>query len=163
MKCIRFFGISLFVSLFVLSCSQNGDIKEIRDFKDGKWPISKKEVFTFEIKDTSVEYQMNYLIRNAVSYPYYNLYLNQVLKGPSGEVVSSSMDEVILFEEKTGKPYGDGLGDMFDHRIKSPKYRNFRFPKPGKYKWVISHNMRPDPLLGILSAGIEVVPVTAEK
>ncbi len=160
MKFVTF--IPLILCLCVFSCTNNGEIKEIRDFKDGKWPVSKKEVFSFDIKDISREYQMNFLIRNSVSYPYYNLYLNQVLTGPSGEVLSSSMDEVILFEEKTGKPYGDGLGDIFDHRIKAPKYRNFRFPKPGKYKWVISHNMRPDPLNGILSAGIEIVPEKAK-
>jgi gliding motility-associated lipoprotein GldH len=161
MKFFRLLSIPVFLSLFVFSCANNnGEVKEIRDLKDGKWAIAKKEVFNFEIKDISKVYEMNYLVRNSISYPYYNLYLNQVLTGPSGEVVSSSMDEVILFEEKTGKPFGDGLGDIFDHRMQAPKYKNFRFPKPGKYKWVISHNMRPDPLTNILSIGIEITPET---
>lgn len=147
----------LLIFSFLMACTGSSDLKEIRDFKNSEWFIAKKETFVFDVKDASKTYEFNYLVRNSISYPYYNLYLNQTLTDPTGKIVANSMDEVILFNEKTGKPYGDGLGDIFDNRIAAPKYKNFKFPKPGKYKWTIGHNMRPDPLTGIMSIGAEII------
>ncbi|MCP9770623.1 gliding motility lipoprotein GldH [Lacihabitans sp. LS3-19] len=147
----------LVVFSLLMSCKGSSDLKEIRDFKNSEWFIGKKQSFSFEIKDANKAYNFNYLVRNTIGYPYYNLYLNQVLTDSSGKVLVNSMDEVILFNQKTGKPYGDGLGDIFDNRIAAPKLQNYKFPKPGKYKWTLSHNMRPDPLTDIMSIGAEVL------
>ncbi len=147
------------VSAFILisACKGSTDFKEIRDLKNSEWTIAKKEVFEFEIKDTVSTYKVNYLIRNAVSYPYYNLYLSYSLLEPTQKQMSNAMDEVILFNQKTGKPYGDGLGDIFDNRVAAPKLQAVKFSKVGKYKIKIGHNMRPDPLTGIMSIGVEVI------
>ena len=141
----------------LLACQGSSDLKEIREFKNSEWFIAKKQTFEFEVKDIQKSYDFNYLIRNTISYPYYNLYLNQSLSDDRGQVLVNSMDEVILFNQKTGKPYGDGLGDIFDNRTPAPKLQKFKFTKPGKYKWTIGHNMRPDPLQGMMSIGVEVL------
>ena len=148
----------LVLVIITSSCKQSSDFKEIRDFNNAEWFIAHKQTFEFEIKDTVSTYRLNYLVRNSISYPFYNLYLQQRLQDSSGTtVLSSSMDEVILFDPKTGKPYGDGMGDIFDSRIQAPKLQAMQFKKPGKYKWVLNHNMRPDPLTGIMSLGVEVL------
>jgi gliding motility-associated lipoprotein GldH len=154
MKKVIYFSL---VWAILSACTGSSDIKEIRDFKGNEWEIAKKVTFTFKIADTLKTYNFNYLLRNSISYPYYNIYLNQSLVGPDGKVLSASMDEIILFNEKTGKPYGDGIGDIFDNRVAAPKLTNFKLKKAGTYKWTISHNMRPDPLTGIMSLGIEVL------
>ncbi|MCP9753910.1 gliding motility lipoprotein GldH [Lacihabitans sp. CCS-44] len=141
----------------ILACKGSSDLKEIRDFKNSEWFIAKKETFEFEVKDIQKVYDFNYLVRNTVSYPYYNLYLNQTLTDDKGKVLVNSMDEVILFNQKTGKPYGDGMGDIFDNRVAAPKLQKYKFAKSGKYKWTIGHNMRPDPLQGMMSIGAEVL------
>jgi gliding motility-associated lipoprotein GldH len=146
----------LVVLIGTLSCSNKKGIKEIRDIKDYTWPIAKAEVFEIDIKDISKPYTFRYLIRNATQYPYYNLYLSQKLLDPSGTAIKNTTDEIILFDVKTGKPLGDGLGDMFDHKKIVPSLKKVKFTIPGKYKWIIKHNMRPDPLMGILSVGAEV-------
>jgi gliding motility-associated lipoprotein GldH len=148
--------LGLLVLLSTLACSNQDGIKEIRDLKDYTWPIAKAEVFEIEIKDISKPYTFRYLIRNATQYPYYNLYLSQKLLDPSGTAIKNTTDEIILFDVKTGKPLGDGLGDMFDHKKIVPSLKRVMFTLPGKYKWVIKHNMRPDPLMGIMSIGAEV-------
>jgi gliding motility-associated lipoprotein GldH len=151
---------NVFLSLLVLAstfaCTNKDGIKEIRDLKDYTWPIAKAEVFEIDIKDISKPYTFRYLIRNATQYPYYNLYLSQKLLDPKGVTIKNTTDEIILFDVKTGKPLGDGLGDMFDHKKIVPSLKKVKFTVPGKYKWIIKHNMRPDPLMGILSIGAEV-------
>lgn len=143
--------------LTISACKKSGDIKEMRDFPKNEWYIAHKQTFEFSITDTTSTYRFNYLVRNSISYPFYNLYLQQKLVDSSGRQLSGSMDEVILFDEKSGKPYGDGMGDIFDCRIQAPKLQELRFPKPGKYRWIISHSMRPDPLTGIMSIGVEIL------
>jgi gliding motility-associated lipoprotein GldH len=146
------------ISIF-FACERSTDFKEIRDFRGNEWKSVNKQVFEFNIEDTLKTYTFNYLLRNTVSYPFFNIYLSQSLIDPDGKQISNSMDEIILFNEKTGKPYGDGLGDIFDNRVAAPKLNNLKLSKKGKYKWSITHNMRPDPLTGIMSIGVEVLEV----
>ena len=147
----------LLLLLALSACKKSSDFKEIRDFPKNQWSIAHKQTFEFKITDTTATYRFNYLVRNSVSYPFYNLYLQQKLTDSSGTQLAASMDEVILFDEKSGKPYGDGMGDIFDCRIQAPRLQTVRFPSAGTYRWIISHNMRPDPLHGILSIGVEVI------
>ena len=149
--------ILLFLVVFISGCKETGDFKEIREFEKGEWYLAHKQTFEFDIKDVSKTYQFNYLLRNSISYPFYNLYLQQKLVDSTGNEISSSLDEVLLFNEKTGKPYGDGSGNLFDCRIQAPKLQKVKFAKAGKYKWIISQTMRPDPLVGIVSLGVEVL------
>ncbi|MGR3810726.1 gliding motility lipoprotein GldH [Jiulongibacter sp. NS-SX5] len=147
----------------LLGCTDSAIHKEIVDFDNAEWQIDDIKTFSFEVKDSSKTYQINYLLRNAVQYPYYNIYLKSWLKDSTGSELISGMEELILFDEKTGKPKGDGLGDLFDHKIGAAKYQELRFPTNGTYTFEIQHNMRPDPLMGMLSIGFEVVDKTETK
>lgn len=149
--------LSILLLLTMPACKKSSDFKEMRDFPKNEWYIAHKQTFEFNISDTTSTYRFNYLVRNSISYPFYNLYLQQKLTDSSGTQLSGSMDEVILFDKKSGKPYGDGMGDIFDCRIQAPKLQAIRFPRPGKYRWIISHSMRPDPLTGIMSIGVEIL------
>jgi len=143
------FGIWLLVS-----CDTNAVYKEYTDIDDGKWYIKNAPSFTFEIEDASVPYNIYYNLRNSLSYGYYNLYLTRYLRDANGKEIESRLDELILMDPKTGKPTGDGLGDIFDHKFLMK--RDYRFPRPGKYTMQIRQYMRQDPLLNILSVGITV-------
>lgn len=145
------------------ACNDAAIHKEIIDFKDAEWAVDDIRKFTFEVKDNSKVYSINYMLRNAVQYPFYNIYLKSWLKDSTGATLESGMEELMLFDEKSGKPLGDGLGDLFDHKIGAAQYRNIRFPYNGFYTFELQQNMRPDPLLGIISVGFEVVEHTNEK
>ncbi|MBK6976072.1 MAG: gliding motility lipoprotein GldH [Cytophagaceae bacterium] len=142
-----------FFALIIMACQGSSDFKKINDFKNSEWLLANQQVFEFDIKDVSKTYGFHYLIRNSVSYPYFNIYINQQLESSDSTILVKTMDELVLFDQKSGKPKGDGLGDIFDNKFKAPTLQKFRFPKPGKYKWKISHNMRPDPLPGVMSVG----------
>ncbi len=144
----------LLVALLVIGCDTSAVYKEYTDIEDGKWFIKNAPSFTFGIKDASVPYNIYYNLRNSLSYGYYNLYLTRYLRDAGGKEIESRLDELILMDPKTGKPNGDGLGDLFDHKFLMK--RNYRFPKPGQYTMQIRQYMRQDPLLNILSVGITV-------
>lgn len=144
----------LWLTWSVAGCDTSAVYKEYVDIPDGKWTIQNAPSFTFEIKDASVPYNIYYNLRNSLAYGYYNLYLTRYLRDASGRELESRLDELLLLDPKTGKPNGDGLGDLFDHKFLMK--RNYRFPKPGKYTMQIRQYMRQDPLLNIQSVGITV-------
>ncbi len=131
--------------------------KAYEDIDDGQWFVEKKFDFRFEVSDTTQTYNLYYLVRSAQQYPYYNLYLDRVMRGPDGKVIFSRLDEMYLSDEVTGKPRGSGLGDLFDHKFVFQ--RNYRFPKSGKYTISIAQSMRQNPLPFVLGIGLSVEKV----
>jgi gliding motility-associated lipoprotein GldH len=59
-----------------------------------------------------------------------------------------------LFEPKTGKPLGSGLGDIFDHR--QLLLDDYKFPNSGKYTISFQQYMRVDSLTNIRSMGVRI-------
>jgi gliding motility-associated lipoprotein GldH len=148
--------LSFLIVVALMGCNSDTVHKDLVDFKDYQWAVDDVQTFDFEIKDNSKPLAINYLLRNAIQYPFYNIYLKSTLKDSAGIEINTGMEELILFDEKSGKPLGDGLGDLFDHRIAAAQYKNMKFPYKGKYTFEIQQNMRPDPLVGIMSIGFEI-------
>jgi gliding motility-associated lipoprotein GldH len=141
--------------LWLAGCSDPNTVyKQYTDIESGTWFAKNEPAFAFDIQDAAVPYNLYYNVRNAVSYPYYNLYLTRYLKDPAGRTIDSRLDELLLMDAKTGKPLGDGLGDLFDHQVLMK--RNYRFPKPGRYTITLRQYMRQDPLPDVLSVGVTV-------
>jgi gliding motility-associated lipoprotein GldH len=86
------------------------------------------------------------------------LYVTYYLLDEQGKQLSARLQELILMDATTGKPLGDGLGDIFDHQIVS--LQNYKFNKRGKYTFKIKQYMRQDPLPDIMSIGIRVEKAT---
>ncbi|WP_337045097.1 gliding motility lipoprotein GldH [Emticicia sp. 17c] len=145
----------------VLSCESNAVYKSFVDFKDTKWYIKDVPSFTFDIQDETIPYDIYLLVRNASQYPYNNLYLTRYIYGPDNKLLSNTLEQVILFDPKTGKPQGKGLGDIFDSKIISSKA--YKFPKKGKYTIKLKQYMRQDPLPYIMSVGISIEKPVAPK
>lgn len=150
---------SAYLLLFTLviiagSCDSNSVYKDHKDIEDGQWYVKNEPAFSFEITDTTQTYNVYYLVRNSIAYPYYNLYVKRFLLNDKNKIVNEALNELILMDEKSGKPLGDGLGDLFDHKIMALK--SYRFPRRGKYTFKVRQYMRQDPLPEILSMGVSV-------
>ena len=153
MKYVRFLVVPC-LAFLLLSCNENVVYTAYEDIPDGLWYIKNKPQFKVDIKDTTQLYNVYYLLRNSLQYPYYNLYLKREIAGPDGKQISSLLQEVFISNEITGKPFGNGLGDLFDHKIQILK--NHTFPNAGIYTFTLSQSMRQNPLPFILSVGISV-------
>lgn len=147
--------ILFFIVLIIsVSCDKNTLYKAYEDIEDGLWPVNKKYTFQFEVQDTTQQYTLYYLVRNAQQYPYYNLYLTREMKGPDGKKMYTRLDEMYLSDQTTGKPRGSGLGDLFDHKVIFQ--RNYRFPRKGQYSMTIAQSMRQNPLPYVMGIGLSV-------
>jgi gliding motility-associated lipoprotein GldH len=144
----------IFILFTIVSCDKKTVFNQNKDFDKAKWFIKDECKFDVTIDDASQTYKLYYNVRNNLTYPYYNLYVTRYLFDEKGSKIEEKLDEIILADEKTGKPLGTGLGDIFDHKVLITK--NYKFPQKGKYTIKISQFMRQNPLPDILSFGIAI-------
>lgn len=142
------------------SCDDKTLMKENYNIKDGKWFVKDAPVFSFEVLDTLSSYNVFYNVRNNSSYPYYNLYLTHYLYDAKNKVIHQKLDELILSDATTGKPTGDGLGDINDHKVLA--FKDFKFPHKGQYKIQVRQYMRQNPLPDVVSVGITIEKTLAK-
>lgn len=153
---VKFLGWGLIVFLVIINtaCDDKTVYNQNKDFENAKWFIKNECKFEIEIEDPAQAYNLHYNVRNNLTYAYYNLYITRYLFDENGKKLDENLDELMLADEKTGKPLGSGLGDIFDHKILIKKA--MKFPKKGKYVIKIKQFMRQDPLPDILSFGVAV-------
>jgi gliding motility-associated lipoprotein GldH len=144
------------LGILLTGCDKSVVYKAYEDIDDGQWFIKNTPSFKVEIKDTTQLYNVFYLVRNTLQYPYYNLYLTRKITDPDSSV-TTHMEEVFLSDEITGKPFGKGLGDLFDHKI--PFLTNHKFSKSGTYIFTLSQSMRQNPLPFVMGIGLSVEKV----
>jgi gliding motility-associated lipoprotein GldH len=145
---------AIFIAVIFLACDPDRVYEQNHTIPNSQWYIDSIPGFTFTIDDTTAAYNIYYNIRNANSYPYYNLYLTYYLLDEQGNQVAARLQELTLLDPKSGKNLGKGLGDIFDHQIVA--LPNYRFQKSGTYTIKIKQYMRQDPLPDIMSVGIRV-------
>lgn len=136
------------------SCSPPGFYQNVVNINQEEWYVDSVAVFKFEIDDVSRTYDFYYQIRNNIDYPFYNLYLTFYLENDLGEQIDQDLQNVTLFDPKTGKPFGSGMGDLFSHRLGIPGLQQYTFPRTGTYHFKVKQYMRRDPLPGIQSLGL---------
>lgn len=144
----------LFFLFLMTSCDSSRIYEDNYDFPGNDWPLAEEPTFDFSIEDTSQVYNLGFNVRNAFNYPYYNLYYKYELLDSTNRILMSELKEIYLFDAKTGEPFGDGLGDLFDHR--QVLLTDYKFPFNGQFSLRFTQYMRQDTLPMILSVGARV-------
>ena len=124
------------------------------DLPNKVWVSDSVLNFQFEIENIDQPTNLYYNIRNTLSYPFQNLYVKYTLQDTLGNVYDQNLINQDLFDVKTGRPLGSGLGDVFDHQFELLK--NYKFDRTGKYEVLLQHYMRPDTLKDVISVGIRL-------
>ncbi len=147
-------GLAIIVML-LFSCDDQRVFEKNDDFDSRYWLVNEKPEFEFEIQDSLQSYNLYCNVRNSLDYPFARIFITYYLQDSTGTILSKDMVGQMLFDEKTGEPFGEsGLGDLYDHRILLKN--NHRFPYTGKYRVAFEQYMRTDTLAGILAVGLRV-------
>jgi gliding motility-associated lipoprotein GldH len=150
-------SISGFVIILLIfaSCDEQRVYEKNTDFDSRHWLVNEKPTFEFEIADSLESYNLYCNVRNSLDYPFARIFITYYLQDSTGAVMEKNMVSQLLFDEKTGAPFGEsGLGDLYDHRILLKKAHTF--PSTGKYAVSFEQYMRKDTLDGILAVGLRV-------
>lgn len=130
------------------------------NFDEKVWVVDSMPVFRFQIENPDQPYNIYWNVRNTVAYPFRNLYITYYLEDTLGHTIVKDLQNMELFEPKTGEPFGDGLGDIFTHQIMA--FPNYQFDSAGTYQIRLQQYMRRDSLPEILSIGVRIETAEAE-
>jgi gliding motility-associated lipoprotein GldH len=148
----KIFYILIVVLLLLNSCDKNRIYDNNININNGKWSLSNKLKFEFNINDVNQKYNLSLYLKNNISYKYSNLYVFINLIYPDSTVKKDTLE--FFLADKKGKWLGKGFGD-----IKISKFilsNNMRFEKKGKYTMELIQGMRDKDLNGILNVGFRV-------
>lgn len=140
----------------LMSCDSSRIFEEFREL-ESFWRTEQTLSYSFEIEDVNVSYSVIAEIKNDLTYPYRNFYFNYTLQSASDSVVNETLREIQLFEPKTGKPFGSGIGDQYNNEIVLEE--KIQFPASGEYRIDLQQFMRIDSLPGIKRVGVRVQQV----
>lgn len=144
---------------FLCGCGASAVYEKNYDLKNSSWYADSTLTFKFNIAETDVKYNFYYNFRNTKSYPFYNLYLTYHLEDEKGNLIKTELQNATLFDAKTGKPFGNGIGGIYTHQLLHPSLTNFKFNKKGNYIFKIKQYMRKNPLEGVQAVGIRLEKV----
>jgi len=147
--------IILLVSFSFTSCTTVDLYERTVSLPDHEWKSTNKPEFNFTITDTTVLYQVFFVIRHTEKYNYKNIWVNYYYQPPN-DSLHKEMREFELATNEKGW-LGTGMDDLYEHRIKLA-------PNPGKlkagsYKFILENIMREDPLKEVLNVGVRIEKV----
>lgn len=141
------------------NCKSEAVHEQVVDIAKTGWADTTAAKFDFEIKSAEKPKNLFLTIRYTNDYNFYNLYVQYALTDSTGKELVKKLDQIILYDEKQGEPYGSGLGGTHDLSVKMFYFKNYIFPYNGKYKLVLRQFMRISPLQGIQAIGVQVKDV----
>ncbi len=115
------------------------------------WKAGYKPTFTFEISDTTVDYQLLFVIRHREKYKYNNIWINLYAQPPGDSLRRVSFELQLATNERGW--LATGMDDIYEHRIALTDISAFR---SGKYTFQLEHIMRDDPLEHVMNVGIRL-------
>lgn len=133
-----------------------------RDIPRQEWLTAYQPSFEVELapEDTAFYYNIYVNVRHTDAYPYNNLWLLIRTLTPGDSTAAVRRVELPL-ADTYGKWLGNGLDDIFEHRI--PIQQNALLSKPGLYRFSFEQNMRQDPLPYVMSVGLRVEKAAPRK
>lgn len=152
------FIISLFSLFLVTSCKQNSIFEQNIKIPNRVWTWDNPLTFSVDITDTINTNRIYANIRNDGKYALSNIYLFVTITSPGGAVRKDTIN--LELADHTGRWYGKGIGDIWDHQIVI--YDNIKFSVSGTYNFVFEQGTRIEKLENILDVGIKIEKINIQ-
>lgn len=149
-------SIIIILAVFIISSCNTIDLYEKTVSVPGhKWANTYKPEFTFTIKDTSVPYNVFFVIRHTEKYNYNNLFINMWSKQPGADSLIKQQLEVVLATNDKGW-LGTAMDDIYEQRIRLSPPQGSYFPRSGSYTFSLEQIMREQPLEHVMNVGLRI-------
>jgi gliding motility-associated lipoprotein GldH len=140
--------------LFLSSCQTIDLYERVVSIPKQEWQSSYKPQFKFDIKDTTVPYQLYILLRHNEKYEFNNIWVKLRAQAPGDTVKQFSLELPLANNEGW---IGTAMDDLYDHRVAvtlDPAI--FNFSRSGTYTFTLEQIMRKDPLENVLNVGLRI-------
>jgi len=145
------------VIFFFSACTEINLYEKHAAIPAHEWQTDYKPQFTFEIKDTTAVYDVMLILRHTEKYGYNNIWLKLTIQPPNDSSKTIRIEKT-LATNKDGW-LATAMDDIYDHRISINNElaeNNVSFKTPGEYTFTLQQDMREDPLLHVMNAGLRV-------
>ncbi len=148
-------GILLSVLLPVLctSCLKNKVYEKNYSIENMQWLRNDTLSFEVEVTDTISSYNLLINVRHRTDYAFSNLWIDLTTIFPS-DTSGNLQVQLKLGDNEEGRWRGDCMTDICDAQISI--IEGLRLHEKGKYRFLLHHNMRSNPLDGIMSIGLRL-------
>jgi gliding motility-associated lipoprotein GldH len=118
-----------------------------------EWNSSFRPQFKFDIKDTSVAYDIFIVLRHNDKYNWNNIWLELATQLPGDTATRREKYELGLANNKGW--LGAAMDDIYEQRVRITPKDGVALKK-GEYVFTIGHIMRENPLQNIMNIGLRV-------
>ena len=140
------------ITLGLSSCDKARLFEENQQISNNSWDYKDAKTFTTEISDTSQNYNLYVNVRHSFQFEWRNVWVNIKTIFPDGKSFDKRVN--LVLSEPDGHWYGDCLGDNCDLQVSIQN--NAFFPQKGKYTFIITQDMRVNPLPFVKSVGMRI-------
>lgn len=146
------------ITLGLSSCDKARLFEENQQINNNSWDYKDAKTFVTEINDTSQNYNLYVNVRHSFQFEWRNAWVNIKTIFPDGKTFDKRVN--LVLSEPDGHWYGDCLGDNCDLQLSIQN--NAFFPQKGKYTFIITQDMRVNPLPFVKSIGMRIEKAGAE-
>lgn len=146
----------LFLLLLVLgtaaACNSDRVFEEYQGMPDLHWKV--EDTVSFEVEALDPEASLPLLgIRYNDTYGFHNLYIRYLLADSLGNTLVDSLINIHLFDSKSGRPLGEGFGNVHTLYDTLP---STLVPGDQKLRFQFIQYMRVEELEGIEAVGLKI-------
>ncbi len=134
------------------SCDSDRIFEEYHGMQELHWSLEDTASFEVEVVDPNASTAL-LGVRYNDTYEFHNLYIRYLLADSLGNTLMDSLINIHLFDPKSGKPLGDGFGNV------QTKYDTLPWmdvPPGQMYKFQFIQYMRVEELGGIEAVGLKI-------
>ena len=142
------------ILLIIYSCSQNKIFDKYIGFNEMTWYVDSTLIYKFKTYESNNNFSFSLKFRYKLNYPYQNLFYSYYLIDSTDTILSKQLQEIILFDEKSGKPTGSGISSIFN--IEKLIVKNIRLKNNNSYQFHVNKLMREDHIKGINAVGLMI-------
>lgn len=121
-----------------------------------KWTYGFQPEFTFEIPDTTSQYNLFLIFRYDAAFEFSNIWLRLHSKAPGDTAFTEGKRIETVLIAHDGSRLGNNVGGMFEYKVQLAPEDFEPFKKTGLYTIKLEQVMRKDPLVGLVNIGLRV-------
>ncbi|WP_304068984.1 gliding motility lipoprotein GldH [Pedobacter glucosidilyticus] len=151
-NCLK--GLIILLVWFMQACTDHAIIDTFEATKNGNWSYDKPLRAQVDIQDINMPYHIYINFRHTDDYKYANVWVRVSVTNPDQQ--KTVQREEFQLAKPDGEWLGKGSGNLYTYQLIFKE--NYRFPKKGKYSFVIEQNMRDNPLKAVSDIGLRIEP-----
>lgn len=152
----RSFILALVCTCFLAGCLPSPVYQKEFAIPKNQWDYKYQPSFKFEITDTTLLYNIYFIVRHTEAYQFSNIWLQIHTKGPGDTAFKQARIEVPL-AEPSGKWLGRGMGEISEQRLPiTAEGDTAILRRKGTWEIKLEQNMRVNPLPEVLQVGLRV-------